>query len=195
MTTSALHDGAPLNGLTSGVDAPMDAEQHVLLSVEEVYQKHFKYVHRQLTRLGVRAELVDDAVQDLFMIVHNKLHTFDGKVPVTTWLYAIALRVARRYRERQDKRPPEDFEEHITGTDPERDAHARLTLEIARRALDTLDDEKREVFVLSEIEQMSAPEIAEIMGTPVATVYSRLRTAKQTFFNAARRLQLPRQPR
>jgi RNA polymerase sigma-70 factor (ECF subfamily) len=66
-------------------------------------------------------------------------------------------------------------------------------LALAQRALDALDADKREVFVLAEVEQMSAPEIAEVLGIPVNTVYSRLRAARQAFnFRLARRAATPR---
>jgi RNA polymerase sigma-70 factor, ECF subfamily len=54
-------------------------------------------------------------------------------------------------------------------------------LALARRALDALDADKREVFVLGCIEQRSAPEIAELTGVPLNTVYSRLRAARRSF--------------
>jgi RNA polymerase sigma-70 factor (ECF subfamily) len=168
----------------------------VIPSVDQIYEAHIGYVHRCLTRLGVRPDLVEDASHDVFVVVHQKLAGFDGNVPLTTWLYAIALRVARRYRERQAKAHAQQSAEVVSATaSPEADAHARGALELAQRALDTLDDVKREVFVLADVEQLSAPEIAEITGAPLPTVYTRLRAAREAFASAVRKLERPRGPR
>jgi RNA polymerase sigma-70 factor (ECF subfamily) len=165
-------------------------------SVDQIYEAHIGYVHRCLTRLGVRPDLVEDASHDVFVVVHQKLAAFDGNAPLTTWLYAIALRVARRYRERQAKAHAQRSEEVVSAaSSPEANADARGALALAQRALEMLDDVKREAFVLADIEQLSAPEIAEITGVPLPTVYTRLRAAREAFASAVRRLQLPRGPR
>jgi RNA polymerase sigma-70 factor (ECF subfamily) len=143
-----------------------------------------------LRHLGVREPHLDDAAQDVFVVVHDKLHGFDGRAAITTWLYAIVIRVARRYRERQGKARRFESDEQLTSADsPELGAEARQKLALARRALDSLDEDKREVFVLSEIEQMAASEIAAITGVPLNTVYSRLRAAKEMFASATRKLE------
>jgi RNA polymerase sigma-70 factor (ECF subfamily) len=122
--------------------------------------------------------------------VQRKLPAFDGEqARLTTWLYEIAVRVGRRYRSRRardgarhvelaadDERAPLTTPEH-GGPEHER----RERLELARAALATLDDAKREAFVLACIEQRSAPEIARITGLPLNTVYSRIRAARQAF--------------
>src|SRR5690606_1906247 len=71
-----------------------------LPGMAEVYATHFKYVWRCLRALGVQGDLLDDAVQDVFVVVQRKLPEFEGQAQLSTWLYAIALRVARRYRAR-----------------------------------------------------------------------------------------------
>src|SRR5689334_5788653 len=70
-------------------------------SVGAVYEQEASYVFRCLRGLGVREAHVEDAVQDVFLVVHDKLANFDGNARLRTWLYAIVIRVARRYRERQ----------------------------------------------------------------------------------------------
>jgi RNA polymerase sigma-70 factor (ECF subfamily) len=144
----------------------------------------------------LRDDLLDDAVQDVFLVVQRKLGQFDGRVQISTWLYAIALRVARRYRERvaKDARrlvATESVEEQaaaaLASSGPPSAASERL--ELARRALDALDHDKREAFVLACVEQMSAPEIAQVTGLPVNTVYSRIRAARQAFSSEVTRLE------
>ena len=165
-----------------------------VFDVKQVYEAHYRYVWRCLRSLGVREAQLDDALQDVFIVVQRRLAEFDGQVALSTWLYAIALRVARKARERSRR----DAEKSGTplGSDeplaPEADAEATLAsnqrLLLARRALEALADEKREVFVLAHIEQMSAPEIAQVLGIPLNTVYSRLRAARQAFAGEVARL-------
>ena len=153
-----------------------------------VYEAHFRYVWRCLRSLGVRDAHLDDALQDVFLVVQRRLPDFDGGAELRTWLYAIALRIARKYRDRARREPAslEAAREHTPELPAAPDAngaaalaHERLAL--ARLALSALDDEKREVFVLARIEEMSAPEIASVVGVPINTVYSRLRAARLAF--------------
>jgi len=170
--------------------------------VEVVYAEHFRYVWRCLRALGVHPALLDDAVHDVFLVVQQKLGVFDDGVPVTTWLYAIALRVARRARanaRRDGWRYAQDdvnelgatpSSEAVASGNAEHDLEREERLSLARRALDRLDEEKREAFVLSQVEQRSAPEIADITGVPLNTVYSRIRAAKSAFQTEIARLSL-----
>jgi RNA polymerase sigma-70 factor (ECF subfamily) len=159
-----------------------------VLDLATVYEAYFRYVWRCLRSLGVRDSQLEDALQDVFIVVQRRLPEFDGRAAVRTWLYAIALRVARKYRERARREPasleaareqdPESDTASETGGDREQQ-NERLLL--ARRALASLDDDKREIFVLARVEQMSAPEIASILRIPLNTVYSRLRAARLAF--------------
>jgi RNA polymerase sigma-70 factor (ECF subfamily) len=183
MATGTLHGRA-----FSAAAAPHDpaVAPHDLV---QVYDAHADYVVRCLRGLGVHDAALDDAFQDVFIVVQDKLPAFDGRGRLRTWLYAIVLRVARRYRERaaQDLRrfvasePP-------SAARPEQELEQGEQLALAKRALAELDDAKREVFVLAVIEQMSAPEIAEILGVPANTVYSRLRAARAAFADQVERL-------
>jgi RNA polymerase sigma-70 factor, ECF subfamily len=161
-----------------------------------VYEAHFRYVWRCLRSLGVRESALDDAMQDVFLVVQRRLVEFDGQVELRTWLYAIALRVARKHwtRAHKDQTRTESSdtlsESALPVTDGEHVAESNERLSLARRALATLDDDKRVVFVLARVEQMSAPEIAAILSVPLNTVYSRLRAAREAFEAEVRRLQL-----
>ncbi|HEY3495184.1 MAG TPA: sigma-70 family RNA polymerase sigma factor [Polyangiaceae bacterium] len=169
-------------------------------TIERVYAEHFRYVWRCLRALGVKDAVLDDAVHDVFLVVQQKLASFDGQVAITTWLYAIALRVARRARAsaRKDAWRYAPVDEGVTERPAALPAEGNLEqaleqgerLSLARRALDRLDDDKREVFVLSQVEDRSAPEIADITGVPLNTVYSRIRAAKAAFHAEVTRLEL-----
>lgn len=175
------------------------------LSIEAVYEAHFRYVWRCLRGLGVRDQALDDAAHDVFLVVQRKLSSFDGgDARLTTWLYEIALRVARRYRTQTAK----DAQRSVSLVPPEPEEESELALPVqacspcelenaerlalARRALDALDADKREVFVLGCVEQRSAPEIAELTGVPLNTVYSRLRAARRAFAAEVARLEATR---
>ncbi len=156
------------------------------MDLAEVYRRHFKFVWRCLKRLGVADEQIDDAVQEVFLVVHHKLADFDGESEVTTWLYAIALRIARRshrahFKERSRK--VEDSAEtlELTAGTLGRAPEDSERLALAQRILMKMDQAKREVFVLAVIEGLSAPEIAPILGVPINTVYSRVRAARSAF--------------
>jgi RNA polymerase sigma-70 factor (ECF subfamily) len=159
-----------------------------VLDLATVYEAYFRYVWRCLRSLGVRDSQLEDALQDVFIVVQRRLPEFDGRAAVRTWLYAIALRIARKYRERA-RREPDSLEaarerdpELAAPREPSRDsAHESERLVLARRALSALDDDKREIFVLARVEQMSAPEIASVLRIPLNTVYSRLRAARLAF--------------
>jgi RNA polymerase sigma-70 factor, ECF subfamily len=176
--------------------------------ISQVYAAHFQYVWRCLRGLGVGEHALEDAVQDVFIVVQLKLSGFDGsQALLTTWLYEIALRVGRRYRAQTAKEAsrsvsllpsaPEDDRSCsnaaqlglpvVAGSTCELEHAERLAL--ALRALDTLDAVKREVFVLACVEQRAAPEIAQLTGVPLNTVYSRLRAARRSFDAEVARLE------
>ncbi len=149
----------------------------------ELFRAHFRYVYLQLRRLGVPAEAVDDAVQEVFIVVLRR-HDEAPVVHLRGWLFAIVRRIAHRHRrgaQRQDRL------QHALAGEPAApsDAHAALIQRQASRILgeflERLVDERREVFILAELEQMTAPEIARTLGIKENTVSSRLRAARQEF--------------
>jgi RNA polymerase sigma-70 factor, ECF subfamily len=172
---------------------PLDegADEHVArpeaarpLSFDAIYDQHVDFVWRALRGLGVAPPFLDDAVQDVFIVVHRRLPEFLGRSKVTTWLFSIALRVAQAYRSRQ--RPTDnlaDVEDRLLDERPSPfDAAARAEiLALLERILDSLDDKKRIVFVLMELEQMTAEEVAALLDVNVNTIYSRHRMARIEF--------------
>lgn len=182
--------GSPADERSAGSTAP---------DLAAVYAAHFRYVWRCLRSLGVRDTQLDDALQDVFVVVQRKLAAFDGGAELRTWLYAIALRIARKYRERSQREPAalaasDDAQPAPPlSDDGERAMLSNERLALAHAILATLSDEQREVFVLARVEQMSAPEIVSVLGIPLNTVYSRLRAARLAFeAESARRRALPR---
>lgn len=152
------------------------------LEVHDVYTEHADFVWRSLQQLGVRDADLDDVLQEVFVVVHRRRHTFDGTSRVTTWLFAICLRLASRYRRRayfRRERPEATTPETVDATTPEDRAielEARATLE---HCLGALRLDKRAVFVLFEMEGQSCQQIAELLDVPIGTVHSRLHSARK----------------
>ncbi len=159
---------------------------------DTLYDLHFEFIWRSLRRLGVPRASLDDATQDVFVVAFRRLSDFANRSSPKTWLAGIAVKVAadcrRRLRRKGGLEPLSDsLEDGRPGPD------ARTAVTEALRRLDAvlvcLDDGQREVFVLAELEGMTAPEIAEATATNLNTVYSRLRAARSAFDESLRRLQ------
>jgi RNA polymerase sigma-70 factor, ECF subfamily len=152
-----------------------------------VFRDHHDFVWRTLRHFGVLEAVVDDATQDVFVVVHRRLDDFDGRAPLRSWLIGICRRVAQRYRERSAKQGDRLTIVEEQQSDPEHAVQQSEAVEVVEQFLDALDADKREVFRMCEIEGMSAPEVAEVLGVNLNTVYSRLRLARRRFEDALRR--------
>lgn len=163
-------------------------------TVEQVYRDHADFVWTCLQRFGVRDDDLDDLMQEVFVVVHRNLRTFRGESRLTTWLYAICLRVAAANRRRRKSRVVLAIDEPGLVVGDERNPEGDLALSQRRRALDAildqLDLEKRAVFVMFEIDELCCDQIAAIIGVPVGTVYSRLHAARKAFEKAAARFRV-----
>ena len=163
---------------------PAVAEPPDALEVRTIYREHGRFVWLSLQRLGIHPSDLDDVAQDVFMVVHRRIDTFDRRARVSTWLFGICMRVAANYRRRrrwthevlsggfEDERP-------ATLTAADDILVRREQRELAERALNRLEVAKRATFVMFEIESLSCNEIAELMNVPVGTVYSRLHSARR----------------
>jgi len=161
------------------------------LTFDDIYDRHFDFVWRSLRHLGVAQSALDDLAQEVFLVVHRRLAEFEHRSTLKTWLFGIALGTARNHRRgMRRKGPPEALAESIASTaaGPLEHLVAHEALELVQQVLDTLKEDKREVFVMAELEQLSAPEIGEVLSIPLNTVYSRLRAARQEFEREIQRL-------
>lgn len=172
---------------TSGTLA-MSEETRERPSFELVYGRHFRGIWRTLRRLGVAAAHLDDAAQDVFVVAHRRLGEFDGR-SLRGWLYGIALRVASDYRRGAARRESLPLEESFPtpAPDPAQASELSESVRVLHLLLGELAEPKRTVFVLGELEELSAPEIAEVLGVNLNTVYSRLRAARGDFDAALKR--------
>ena len=154
------------------------------VDLRSLYRAEFDFVWRALRRLGVPLSSLDDAVQDVFLVVYRRLSEFSVDGSGRGLLMAIALRVARDYRRSQQRRGvAEPLSIHLVDkkSSPLETASQRQEAETVLLMLEKLDEEKREVFVLAELQGFTAPEIASLLNLKTNTVYSRLRLARAAF--------------
>jgi RNA polymerase sigma-70 factor (ECF subfamily) len=176
---------APL-GPAAAADAAAPARTWA--DFETIYREHFRFVWRTVRRLGIEGAQVDDVVQEVFVVVHRRLGDFEGRSTAKTWLYGIVRRVIADHR-RTLRRKPLDTAPDGEGIDaasapeegPEASAEQAERVRLLHQLLSQLDDAKREVFILAELEGLTLAEIAEALGVNANTVASRLRAARREF--------------
>jgi RNA polymerase sigma-70 factor, ECF subfamily len=153
--------------------------------------EHFDFIWRLLCRLGVPLSDAEDAAQQVVIVACQRLQA----IPVggeRTFLYGTALRTAATLRRNARRRSrwvqtgPADAP--APGLQPDEDLERRQALRFLDEVLERLPDELREVFVLCQIEELTAPQVASIAGVPVGTVASRLRRARREFTQQVKRL-------
>ena len=190
--------GSEADGTCRGFDGSSAADAPgSLASFAEIYDAHFDFIWRSVRRLGVSEGPAEDVVQEIFIHVHRRLGTFEGRSTLKTWLFGVALGVVRNHRRAAHRKrvaaPKTALAAHIDAADrsdedqPYARAEKAEAVRILYRILDEMDDDKREVFVLAELEQLPASEIAQLLGSKLHTVYSRLRAAREQFKNSAAR--------
>lgn len=151
---------------------------------DAVYRAHFDFVWRISCGMGVAPSDLEDVAQEVFVIALKKLPEFDARASVKTWLFEIALRVASNHRRsvrRKGVRTELDEQLAEAAPGPAELAESRRALLQVMQIFESLDDDLRLVLVLTELEQMTAPEIAELTGMKPNTVSSRLRRGRQAF--------------
>ncbi len=168
-----------------GVEPTTPAPAFVIPSFDDVYRDYFAFVWRSAKRLGVRDAFLDDVVQEVFVIVHRRLGDFEGRSSLKTWLFGITLRTARDHRRSTARKSPEGSVDpdtlRATAPTPGESIEKAEAVRLLYSILDDMIDERREIFVMAELEQMSMPEIAPTLGINVNTAYARLRAARQDF--------------
>lgn len=170
-------------------DSHVGADAIERAPLEAVYRRHHAFVWRSVRRLGVHEAAVDDAVHETFMVVARRLHEFEGRADVRTWLFAIALRVVRNHKRAQFRHERRTEALAAEPTPLPRDAYARSDAARALHALlHELTEDQRAAFILAELEGLSAPEIAESLEANVNTIYARIRAARQKIHEAAAEL-------
>ena len=151
-----------------------------------VFDAEYDYVHHSLRRLGVAPRDLEDIAHDVFVQVYKNLARYDRSRPLKPWLFAFAFRVASDYRRlarhRTELGLPEDGASSASHAPSAEDrAVEREAAGLVALALDAMPIEQRAVFVMYEVDEIPMKEIAESLGIPANTAYSRLRLAREVF--------------
>lgn len=163
----------------------------------QLFDSHLSFVWRNLRRLGVPESAVEDAAQDVFLVVHRRWDTWrPERSALETWLFGIVLRVAHNHRRAQRRRlmwflpsHEQDAREAASTADgPVELVSRREVVAIFERAVERIDQDKRAVFLMVDVEQMSVPEAARALDINLNTAYWRLRKARMAFRHALARL-------
>jgi RNA polymerase sigma-70 factor, ECF subfamily len=154
-----------------------------------LYERFSPSVYRFICSLGVAPGDRDDACQEVFLAVYRSLRSFRGEALLSTWIYRIAVRGAKRIIQKRRLRM---LLPSILGQEPVPEAtvdpaEKSAGMIVLQDLLNKLDPKKRTVLVLFEIEGVPVPEIARIVGCPENTVWSRLHHARTELVSLARR--------
>jgi RNA polymerase sigma-70 factor (ECF subfamily) len=156
-----------------------------------IYRCEFSYVWKTLRRLGAPVRDLEDLAHDVFVVVHRHLHEYDSTRPLRPWLFGIAMRVLSDFRSvlRNAREIPSEISDAVDeGRGPDAQLQESEARAMLMKALDGLDLDRRAVFVMHELDECSAPEIAAALAVPLNTVYSRLRLARADVAACIRRV-------
>jgi RNA polymerase sigma-70 factor (ECF subfamily) len=171
-----------------------DAGPGDALTAAGLFREYGAFAWRVLRRLGVAERDADDVCQEVFVVVHRRIASFEGRSSPRTWLYGICVRTASEYRKRAVKRQENviaNADEGAIDANQEDITALREARAMLDRILEGLDDGKRAVFVLYEIEELPMAEVAVAVGCPLQTAYSRLHAARRDVDAVLHRLQAP----
>jgi RNA polymerase sigma-70 factor (ECF subfamily) len=173
----------------------------VVHEFEAVYAQHFNFVWSSTRRLGVHDAALDDVVQEIFLVIHARLHTLEKAASLRSWIYGVVRRVVSDHHRSQRTNAASaallavELEGYASLTPtPLELAEQNDQAKLLRTSLESIEPRQREVFMLAELEQMTGPEVADALAIPLNTVYSRLRAARVAFEAAVLR-HVARQPK
>lgn len=191
-----LHAGAAAREVARAPESTEGARLP-LPDFDALYDEYADFVWRNARRLGVTPGALDDVVQDVFLVAHRRLGELSHGDSLRAWVFSIVIRVVRGYRRSLRRKDPQhrssvpnsdpDGVPDTGAQDPLASAEQRDVVRLLHQVLGELDDAKREVFVLAELEEMTEREISAIIGENVNTVHSRLRAARRDFEQAVLR--------
>src|SRR5512147_2801669 len=165
---------------------------------DAIYESMVDYVWNVVCRMGVPPRDAEDVVQEVFVTVYRRLGEFEGRAHLKTWVFSIAVHLVQHYFRTHARRPGDRAS--AKGTEihalvdqqengPVHAVERRERYDALDRVLGQLDEGKRLVFVLAELEQLTLVEIGEVVGANPNTVATRLRAARQAFEKALARFQ------
>ncbi|HEX3772656.1 MAG TPA: sigma-70 family RNA polymerase sigma factor [Polyangiaceae bacterium] len=167
------------------------------IGADELFRRHAPFVARFLFRLGVEADAIEDAVQEVFLVVHRQGGYRPGPAKPTSYLANLAIHAASASRRRERARRAREGGDAVDDvpskrSDPVQLLEAHESLRRLQDALDRLEPELRTTLVLVDIEGESCASIAAAMSIPVGTVYWRLHHARKRFQRALQAMEAAR---
>lgn len=190
MTLDSLSTGPAGRLLQTGAVVASEREH-----ARQLIDEHYAFIWRLLARLGVHADDVDDAAQQVFMVLLTRERLAIQPGRERSFLFGVAVRVAREHRRRDRKREAHSDVDFDAMAHPGLDLEALTDQQRARELLDRLvqsiPEELRMVFILFEVEGLPAIEVAALLDIPAGTVASRLRRARQHFRSSAQQMNIP----
>ncbi|MEM7157228.1 MAG: sigma-70 family RNA polymerase sigma factor [Myxococcota bacterium] len=163
------------------------------LAFDSLYHQHAPMVRGALRQLGVPASNLDDAVQDVFVVLHRRIDDYEHGRSLTNWVWGIARGVASGYRrgERRRRRLHAELPSPELDTPADRGLARHQAGVILDEFLGSLDADKCAVFMLADVEGHTGAEIAAKLDVNINTVYARLRAARRHFSVAMERHRTP----
>ncbi len=184
------------------VSATQDVTPAPVPSFSELYSLHFSFVWRTLRRLAVREDRLDDVLQEVFLTISQRLPTYDpSRTALRSWIYGIAVNLVSNERRRW-RRKDQPCVPLSTDSDSSIGIGARLAsptanpaqaleeleaFRLASQLLEEIPEDRREILILADLEEMPMSEVAESLGINVNTAYARLRTARKELDEALAR--------
>jgi RNA polymerase sigma-70 factor (ECF subfamily) len=181
MRSPSSAEATMIERLPNAAGVPRDAP------FEGIFRTHKGRVYGLCLHLCGNRALAEDALQETFLEVYKGLPGFRGDSQLGTWIYRVAMRTALRLRARNPSPVEVDVETALGATEPHAALVARENARVVQTALDALPAEQRVVVALFAAEGLGHAEIAEILGVPEGTVWSRLHKARKSLAAALKR--------
>ena len=169
-----------------------------------MFRTYGRLVWRTVRQLGVPDAQLEDAVQDVFLVVHRRAGSFRGDASPKTWVLGIALRVAADYRRslkrrfrifRREGLSDLDTVSAPRSSDPQAQTEQAQLADQLMAFLNTLGEKNRAVFTLVDLNECSVREAADALGLRVSTASSRLQVARRAVNTWAEQIHIPPSPR
>ena len=194
MTERAYSDQTKSMGVIRAAIA-LPGPQSPKREFQTIFADEFDYVWFTLRRFGVWERDLEDITHEVFITVYRHLDDYDPARPLRPWLFSFAYRMASDYRKLARHRA-ESLDARTDYLDPSPSAVEQLamreSLDLAQRALDQLDVDRRAVFLLHDVDGYPMPEVCAALQIPLNTSYSRLRLAREQFSKTLNRLRAKR---
>lgn len=166
-------------------------------ALEPLMERYESRVYRLAHGITRNEADAEEVVQDVFLTLVRKIHAFEGRAALASWIYRVTTNAALMKKRGKRASVEVSLEDHLPtfladghragdrtflltdwSQSPEQDLLSRETGAVLRRAIDELPEHYRAVLVLRDVEGVSNEEAAEALGESVSSVKSRLHRAR-----------------